>query len=75
MQAESRSSTAIGLHSDLMSREEAAAYLGVSPSTLAVWHSTKRYPLDVVKIGRLAKYSKASLDKFIANRTVSAIAA
>jgi len=53
-----------------MSREEAADYLWVSPKTLAVWASTKRYPLEMVKIGRLAKYRKSALDLFIAARTV-----
>ncbi len=42
--------------SDLLTRREAAAYLGVTPETLAVWASTRRYPLRFVKIGRLAKY-------------------
>jgi hypothetical protein len=42
--------------SDLMTRREAAAYLGVSEMTLAIWKSTGRYSLQVYKIGRLAKY-------------------
>ncbi len=37
--------------SDLLSREEAAAYLGVAVQTLAIWKSTKRYGLPFVKIG------------------------
>ena len=56
--------------SDLLTRREAAAYLGVTPETLAVWHCTKRYPIPVVKIGRLAKYRKADLDAFIASRVI-----
>jgi len=51
--------------SDLLSREQAAVYLGVSPRTLAVWKSTGRYNLPVVKIGRYAKYRKVDLDAFI----------
>ena len=58
------------LHSDLLTREQAAAYLGVTPRTLAVWKCTGRYKLPCVKIGRLAKYRKADLDAFIARRTV-----
>lgn len=57
--------------SDLLTRREAAAYLGVTPETLAVWASTRRYPLRFVKIGRLAKYRKSDLDTFIKSRTVS----
>jgi excisionase family DNA binding protein len=54
--------------SDLMTRKEAATYLGVSNITLAIWKSTGRYNLKVYKIGRLAKYKKSDLDAFIASR-------
>lgn len=43
-------------HNQLLTREEAAKFLGVTEGTLAVWASTKRYPLNYVKIGRLVKY-------------------
>ena len=55
--------------SGLLSRKEAAAYLGVAEQTLAIWKTTGRYSLPVVKIGRLAKYRKSDLDAFIAHRT------
>ena len=58
------------LHSDLLSRVQAAHYLGVSPRTLAVWKSTGRYCLPVCKIGRLAKYRRSDLDAFIAKNLV-----
>lgn len=51
--------------SGLLTRQQAAQYLGVSPDTLAVWACTKRYPLPFIKIGRLAKYRQADLDAFI----------
>ncbi len=54
--------------SDLMTRKDAAAYLGVSEMTLAIWKSTGRYSLRVYKIGRLAKYKRSDLDAFIASR-------
>jgi excisionase family DNA binding protein len=54
--------------SDLMTRKDAAAYLGVSEMTLAIWKSTGRYSLRVYKIGRLAKYKKLDLDAFIESR-------
>ena len=54
---------------NLMSRTEAANYLGLAPHTLAVWESTSRYSLPCVKIGRLAKYRKEDLDDFIQRRT------
>lgn len=54
----------------LLTRREAAAYLGVTERTLAVWKSTGRYNLPVVKMGRLAKYRLSDLDAFIERRTV-----
>ena len=50
---------------ELLSRREAAQYLGVKEQTLAVWLCTKRYNIPVVRIGRLVKYKKADLDAFI----------
>ena len=44
------------VRSELLSRREAAAYLGVAEQTLAVWKCTKRYDLPYVKIGKLVKY-------------------
>lgn len=52
----------------LLSRKEAAAYLGLAERTLAVWAVTGRYGLKMVKIGRLAKYRKSTLDRFINDR-------
>ncbi len=56
--------------SDLLTRQQAAAYLGVNARTLANWSCTGRYSLPVVKIGRLAKYRQKDLDRFIEERTV-----
>ncbi len=56
---------------NLLSRKEAASYLGVAEQTLAIWKTTKRYNLPVVKVGRLVRYKQADLDAFIASRTVS----
>ena len=61
--------------SPLLSRKEAAAYLGVECGTLEVWACTDRYELPYVKIGRLAKYRLSDLDDFIASRTVGAVSA
>jgi len=64
-------SSFLGAHSQganddpLLTRKEAAAYLGLSPRTLAIWASTGRYGLEVIKIGRLAKYRRSTLDRFI----------
>ena len=59
------------LHEDsLLSRKEAADFLGVTTGTLEVWACTGRYGLPVVKIGRLAKYRYGSLLEFAKRRTL-----
>lgn len=55
---------------DTMSPNDAAAYLGIKTTTLAMWRSTKRYPLSYIKVGRLVQYRRAHLDAFLASRTV-----
>jgi excisionase family DNA binding protein len=58
--------------SELLSRSEAAAYLGIAKQTLAIWKCTKRHTVPYVKIGRLIKYRKVDLDKFIADNIKTA---
>lgn len=58
---------------DLLTREQAAEYIGCKPQTLAVWHSTRRYDLPVVKVGRLARYRRRDLDAWLESRTVGAV--
>ena len=62
----------IAVASDLLTREQAADYLGIKPQTLAAWASTKRYALPYVLIGRAVRYRRAELDRFIESRTVGA---
>lgn len=52
----------------LLSRREAAEFLGIRESTLAVWHATNRYPLPVIKVGRLARYRRDDLEHFLDQR-------
>ena len=56
----------------LLTRQQAAAYLGVKPQTLSVWACTKRYGLPFIKVGRLVRYrvSDLDLDAFLARRTI-----
>ncbi len=49
----------------LLSRKEAATYLGVNERTLANWQCAKRYNLPTIKIGRLVKYRQSDLEAFI----------
>jgi hypothetical protein len=55
----------------LLTRKEAAVFLGIRSNTLALWKSTKRYNLPVVKVGRLAKYRYGDLLEFVEKRTVN----
>lgn len=65
------SKTATNLNPDpLLSEEQTAAYLGVTPRTLAVWRCMGRYNLPYVKTGRLVRYKQSDLDAWIARRTV-----
>ena len=54
---------------ELLSRREAAEYLGVAEKTLAIWKVTGRQALPVVKVGRLAKYRRSDLDRFLSSST------
>ena len=58
------------ISSDLLTRQQAAEFLGVKAQTLAVWATTKRYPLPYVRIGRKVKYRRADLERFIESRVV-----
>jgi len=60
--------TEIKNNDPLFSRPVAAEYLDVKTKTLAVWASTGRYNLKMIKIGSRAKYRKSDLDAFIAAR-------
>lgn len=53
----------------LLTRKEAAEYLGLSEGTLAVWKTTKRYPLPLIKVGRSVRYRQSDLDKFLDDMT------
>ena len=53
---------------DLITRQEAADYLGVKEGTLAIWACTNRYNLPYIKMGRLVKYRLTDLDAFIESR-------
>ena len=54
----------------LLSPDEAADFLGVQKSTLAVWRCVQRYPLPFVRIGRLIRYRQTDLEAFVQENTV-----
>ena len=58
---------------DLLTRPQAADYIGVKPQTLAVWHTTQRYGLPAIKVGRLVRYRRRDLDRWLEERTVGTL--
>ena len=59
----------------LLTRDQAAEYLGVRSQTLAAWATAGRYDLPMIKVGRLVKYRRTDLDAFLAARTVTSTGA
>ncbi|MES2479444.1 MAG: helix-turn-helix domain-containing protein [Bacteroidota bacterium] len=53
----------------LLDRKMAAKLLNVSPGTLAVWDSTKRYNLQPLRAGNRVRYRRSVLEDFL-NRQV-----
>lgn len=51
--------------SGLTTPRDAAVYIGVKINTLAVWRMTNRYGLPFVKLGKVIRYRKSDLDKWI----------
>jgi hypothetical protein len=56
----------------LLSPEQVASILQVSPDTLAIWRCTCRYPLPYIKVGRSVRYRLQAVKDFLASRTVEA---
>jgi len=57
----------------LLTRSQAAEFLGVKPQTLAVWATNQRYNLPLVKVGSLVRYRLRDLERFLESRTVGSI--
>jgi excisionase family DNA binding protein len=60
--------------SELLTRNEAARYLGIKPGTLACWVSTRRYALAFVRVGSRVRYRRSDLDAWLQSRTIGAAA-
>ena len=59
----------VTMRDTLLTRRQAADYLGLREQTLAIWHSTGRYGLPVVKVGRAVRYRLSDLERWLAERT------
>jgi len=55
----------------LLTRREAAVYLKLAVQTLASWASNGRYNLPFMKVGRLVRYRRGDLDRWLASRSGS----
>jgi excisionase family DNA binding protein len=55
--------------SRLLTVEQAAECLGVKPATIRSW-ILRRERLEVVKVGRLVRITKISIQKFIDENTI-----
>jgi excisionase family DNA binding protein len=55
----------------LLTRKQAAEYLGCKESTLAIWTCTKRYPLPYVKIGKNVRYRLSDVMDFIEKNLIN----
>lgn len=62
--------TVIEAKQELLTRREAAEYLGVQPQTLAVWASTKRYTIPYIRVGNSVRYRLVDLNAWLKERTV-----
>ena len=54
--------------SPLLSRADAAAYLGVLPQTLSVW-GMKGYGPPRIRVGKLVRFRQCDLDKWLVKQT------
>jgi excisionase family DNA binding protein len=52
----------------LLTRKQAAEYLGLHSQTLAKWASTGQYQLKYLKLGNRAYYRQTDLDAWVKSR-------
>ncbi len=53
----------------LLSTDQTSDFLGITKDTLAVWRTTKRYPIPYIKVGHLIKYKLSDLERWLDSRT------
>ncbi len=54
---------------DFLNAAQVAVMLGVTPQTLAVWRITGQYGLPFIKVGGRVRYSRAAIERWLAQRT------
>jgi excisionase family DNA binding protein len=50
---------------ELLTPDDVAEMLDVSPQTLASWRTTGRYDLPFLRIGRLVRYRRSDIEDFL----------
>jgi hypothetical protein len=58
------------MQNERLPNKESADYIGVTPDTLNVWRSEKRFPIPYIKVGSKVYYWKKDLDAFLESQTV-----
>jgi predicted DNA-binding transcriptional regulator AlpA len=56
---------------DLLSPKQVEADYGIPVGTQAIWRSTKRYAIPYIKLGRLVRFDRATIETWLASRTVN----
>jgi len=57
----------------LLSNDQAADFLGISPGTLVVWRCEKRYSVPYLKVWRKVLYDVDDLVAFLESRKVGSL--
>lgn len=65
MENEVKPESTLGGSQRLLTRQEAASFLGVRPNTLAWWECMNRPHPQSIRIGRLVRYQQTDLDEFV----------
>lgn len=62
--------------SNVMTTEQAAAYMGLNPGTLTNWRNLKRYDLPFIKVGKrgYVRYRESDINEFLERNTKRAVA-
>lgn len=58
----------MSIKKNLLTREQAAEYLGLRSQTLAKWASTGKYELTYLMLGGRAYYRQTDLDAWVKSR-------
>ena len=61
----------LSLDVPLVTPGKTSKLLGITPGTLQVWRSTRRYKLPYVKVGGKVMYRLSAINQFIDEQTIS----